>query len=37
MERLLWFAALALPLMAATQVHGEIVKAVMGVRGAEMT
>jgi hypothetical protein len=37
MERVLWFVALALPLLAATAANGEITKAVMGVRGAEMS
>jgi hypothetical protein len=37
MERFVWLAALTLPLMAAPVVQAEITKAVMGVRGAEMT
>jgi hypothetical protein len=37
MDRFVWFAALALPLLAAPVVQAEITKAVMGVRGAEMT
>jgi hypothetical protein len=37
MERFVWIAALALPLLAALPAHAEITKGVLGVRGAEMT
>jgi hypothetical protein len=37
MERYLWFAALALPLLAVSQADAQIIKGVLGIRGAEMT
>jgi hypothetical protein len=37
MQRIVWLAAVALPLLAATQANAEILKGVLGIRGAEMT
>jgi hypothetical protein len=37
MERYVWVTALALPLLAAPLANAQIVKGVLGIRGAEMT
>jgi hypothetical protein len=37
MERIVWLTALAVPLLAASPAAAEIVQAVLGIRGAEMT
>jgi len=36
MKRIVWLAALALPILAAPA-DAEIIKGVMGIKGAEMT
>jgi hypothetical protein len=37
MKHIVWFTALGLPLLAAPPADAEIVQAVLGIRGAEMT
>jgi hypothetical protein len=37
MHRFMWVAALAVPLVGAATADAEIIAAVLGIRGAEMT
>jgi hypothetical protein len=37
MQHIWWFAALTLLLLATPMANAEIIKGVMGIRGAEMT